>query len=292
MTIVVGYTPQESGTTALELAVVLARSLAEPLVVTAVITRPHLSTEAPVDQAYVALMRQWAEGALAQARSQVPEDLECSYDVREAGSIVGGLGAAAAEHEASMVVLGSSAKGLTGRITLGSVIEGVVHGFGCPVALAPRGFRAAPGDVVDRITVAFGKPSGLKQLVEPAQVYAARIGASVRFASFLIRPFKRALGTVEASADDLVVDSWATRIRGELEDGIRDTVGEAGLDQRLVVGDGITWAEAIGRVDWRDGDLVLIGASSLAPAARVFLGSRASKLVRNVPVPVLMLPRR
>ncbi len=41
MTIVVAYTAQDSGTSALELAGVLSRSTGEPLVVAVVVTTPH-----------------------------------------------------------------------------------------------------------------------------------------------------------------------------------------------------------------------------------------------------------
>ena len=44
-------------------------------------------------------------------------------------------------------------------------------------------------------------------------------------------------------------------------------------------------------VDWADGDVLVVGSSSLGPIARVFLGSRAAKIVRHSPVPVVIVPR-
>jgi nucleotide-binding universal stress UspA family protein len=43
-------------------------------------------------------------------------------------------------------------------------------------------------------------------------------------------------------------------------------------------------------VDWADGDVLVVGSSSVGPVARVFLGSRASKIVRHSPVPVVVVP--
>ncbi|MGH3039668.1 MAG: universal stress protein [Gaiellaceae bacterium] len=40
-----------------------------------------------------------------------------------------------------------------------------------------------------------------------------------------------------------------------------------------------------------DGDVLAVGSSAVGPVARVFLGSRASKIVRNSPVPVAVVPR-
>jgi nucleotide-binding universal stress UspA family protein len=37
--------------------------------------------------------------------------------------------------------------------------------------------------------------------------------------------------------------------------------------------------------------VLVVGSSSIGPVARVFLGSRASKIVRNSPVPVVLVPR-
>ena len=37
--------------------------------------------------------------------------------------------------------------------------------------------------------------------------------------------------------------------------------------------------------------MLMIGSSESGPIARVFLGSRAAKIVRHSPVPVLIVPR-
>ena len=58
-----------------------------------------------------------------------------------------------------------------------------------------------------------------------------------------------------------------------------------------MIGRGSSWDEAIDDVEWEDGDVLLVGSSSVGPVARVFLGSRAAKIVRNSPVPVVVVPR-
>jgi len=37
--------------------------------------------------------------------------------------------------------------------------------------------------------------------------------------------------------------------------------------------------------------VLVVGSSSIGPVARVFLGSRATKIVRHSPVPVVVVPR-
>ena len=58
-----------------------------------------------------------------------------------------------------------------------------------------------------------------------------------------------------------------------------------------MVGHGESWEEALEDVEWDDGDVLVVGSSSIGPIARVFLGSRASKIVRHSPVPVVLVPR-
>jgi nucleotide-binding universal stress UspA family protein len=62
-------------------------------------------------------------------------------------------------------------------------------------------------------------------------------------------------------------------------------------DCEAVVGEGEDWAEALEDVEWSGGDVLVVGSSSIGPLARVFLGSRATKIVRNAPVPVAVVPR-
>jgi len=37
--------------------------------------------------------------------------------------------------------------------------------------------------------------------------------------------------------------------------------------------------------------VLVVGSSSIGPIARVFLGSRATKIIRHSPVPVVVVPR-
>ena len=58
-----------------------------------------------------------------------------------------------------------------------------------------------------------------------------------------------------------------------------------------MVGRGEDWDEALEEVEWDDADVLVVGSSSIGPIARVFLGSRSSKIVQHSPVPVVVVPR-
>lgn len=53
---------------------------------------------------------------------------------------------------------------------------------------------------------------------------------------------------------------------------------------------GHSWEEVLGKVSWVDGEILALGTSPGGDIRRVFLGSRSTKIIRNSPVPVLVLP--
>jgi len=293
MTIVVAYTAQDSGTSALALAGVLSLSIDEPLVVAVVVTTPH-SAGAPefVDGNYLGPLKAWGQSVLDQARASLPPGIRATFEVRVASSIPAGLLEVAADVTASALVLGSSSKGSLGRISFGSVTNRLAHSAPLPVLLAPRGYRPAPGSRIRRVSIGVGGTAGVAHVAAVGAQVAQAAGASLRAVSFAVRSPKRLYGSVEESADDLVIEQWVERTK----DAVRAEVGDGdhGLAERLartlVVGEGVSWGRAIENVEWHDGDLLVIGPSSSAPAARLFLGSRASKIVRSAPVPVFMVP--
>lgn len=294
MTIVVAYTAQDSGRSALELASVLARSTGEPLVVSVVVTTPH-AAGAPelVDGNYLGPLTDWGYSVLDEAKHAVPPDVTATFEVRQASSIPGGLLEQARQSDASMIVLGSSSKGSLGRISLGSVTDRLVHSAPLPVLLAPLGYRAGPAARIRRVSIGYGGSRSGAHAVAAGARLAERVGASLRIVSFAVRPPKRFYGSVEESADELVVDQWAARLKEQLvtqmpaaeSDGLGDR-----LARTLVVAEGATWSQAVWGLDWSDGDLLVVGPSSSAAAMRLFLGSRASKIMRSAPVPVFMVP--
>ena len=293
MTIVVGYTAQDSGTSALELAGLLGRSTGEPLVVAVVVTTP-LAAGVPdmVDGDHLGPLTRWGESVLDRARASLPLGVEASCAVRQATSIPGGLLELAHDLDASAVVLGSSNKGSLGRISLGSVTDRLVHAAPLPVLLAPRGYRPGPISRIRRVNIAYGGSTGDAHVAACGSRLAEEVGADLRAVSFAVRPPKRFYGSLEESADDLVIDAWVARTKEAIlaQVGSADAALGDRLARSLVAGEGASWGRAIWDVPWSEGDLLVVGPSSSAPAARLFLGSRASKILRSAPVPVLMVP--
>lgn len=289
MTVLVALTPGERGSAALHLGTVLARSAGDSVVVAAVVPTPWPPSPFPGETEYLALAERSAEQALARARTSLGDDLRADFVVQHGRSVAAGLLEAAVAHRADLVVLGSSSEGVLGRVGLGAVAHRLLHSTAVPVVLAPRGFTA-DGVRVRRVTVAFGPRDDTSDLVRRALRVADGFRATLRVASFAVRPLASLAGGVEESAEDLVVARWSAQVGALVRASLGDEAGSVATRLETVVGQGNTWAEAVGAVPWSAGDLLVVGASSSAISS-FLLGSHAAKVVRSSPVPVYLVPR-
>ena len=293
MTIVAGYAPDARGRAPLHLAAWLARSADEDVVVCTVVPRPWFPSMAKIDAEYQAALHKQADDALAQARTLVPSDIRATFLRHAARSTPAGLLEVTQGRDADVIVLGSSTDGAFGHITLGSVTAQLLHSAHVPVALAPRGFRDRPGGRVRRVTLAYGGTEQAHALVLACARVAAQVGASLRLAAFAVwsRPaYTMRLGT---DSEDAVLGTWLTEIRDSAMSALAEArqFPDVPRDMDAVVGIGGTWEEAFDDVDWDDGDVLAVGSSAMGSLSRVFLGSTGTKIVRNSPVPVVVVPR-
>jgi nucleotide-binding universal stress UspA family protein len=288
-TIVVGLRPGERGTAASHLGAMLARSTDSPLLVVAITPTPWPPSPLPGDEEYLELQRHAAKEALDRARSIVGADLTAEYLVESARSVTDGLLRASERAEAGLVVLGSAGSGLPGRVSLGSVAQRILHSLDTPVCFAPADFAVPAGARLSRITVGFGRADTDSGLLTAALARAEAFGIPLRVACFAVRPGTAARGSIEMTAEDLVVGEWAEQARAR----IRYVAAQAGVEPEsveVVVGSGGGWEEAIGALSWAPTDLLAIGAKTSA-ISRFLLGSHAAKIVKHAPVPVLTVAR-
>jgi nucleotide-binding universal stress UspA family protein len=291
VTLVAGVAPDGRGRAVLHLAGMLARSADDDLALCAVVPGAWPPSPARVDGEYRAHLDGIANDVLGQARARLPEDVRVSTVVHHARSTPSGLLEVAEQHDASLIVAGSASAGGSGHVTLGSVTGRLLHSSPIPVALAPRGFRARRDARVQRVTAAFG--GSADDLVVAAAGVAARVGASLRLASFAVRPRAPYTVAVGREADDSLVREWVEQIEAAQRQALDEVADLPSVppDCEAVVGHGETWDEALEDIEWEDGDVLVVGSSSIGPVARVFLGSRSSKIVQHSPVPVVVVPR-
>jgi nucleotide-binding universal stress UspA family protein len=290
MTTVIGLAPNERGAAAVHLGSMLARSISDDVVVATVVPTPWPPNPYRIDAEYLALQEKAAEEALALAGTHIGPDLSVQFVVHHARSVSSGLLEVAREHDATLVALGSSAGGVLGLVSLGGVAERILHSSDIPVTLAPKGFDTGTTNArVSRITVAFGRADRDSDLLVTAAGVAQDIGASLRVVCFAVRPTPTA--AIEAEADQLVVEEWVKHVESDITHALDGHLG-GGVATRVetVVGQGLSWAEAMADVAWTEHEVLAVGASS-SVISRFFLGSHASKIVRNATVPVFLMPR-
>jgi len=293
MTMIVGYAPDERGKSAVHLATMLCRASGDDVVVCVVLPAPWLPGMARVDAEYQAYLDSVADRSLDEARALVPDDITATFVRHRARSSPAGLLEVAEEHAANLVVLGSSSAGVFGHVALGSVSDRLLHSSPISVALAPRGFRCKPGSTVGRVTAAYDGTDHADTLVVAAADIASRLAAPLRIALFAVRTRVAYTSQLGTEPEDLVLQEWMTTMSERLRE-VRKQVGALPTPPRdvdSVIGHGESWASAIDDVAWRDGDVLVVGSSSIGPLAQVFLGSRATKILRHSPVPVVLVPR-
>jgi nucleotide-binding universal stress UspA family protein len=293
MTVLVGYVPQKGGRGSLDLGTQLAYALGSSLRVVTVVPRQWSTPSlARVDAEYAAFAQQLGEEAEAKAREYLAElsvDIPIDYHAVTGRSVTSALLEAAGDCQASVLVLGSSTDGDVGRIVVGSTTDKLLHSSPIPLALSPRGYRSTAADGFSRVTCAFSDGEESEKVVAQAVAFARSIGTPARVASFGVRGRTMYPPEVGLSAEDSVLDSWreqASQAQSRLR--VDEIIGE---DTETVIATGPGWAESMSSVDWNANELLVLGSSTLGPIARVFLGSRATKLIRHSPVPVLVVPR-
>jgi nucleotide-binding universal stress UspA family protein len=293
VTLVAGFAPDGRGRAVLHLGAMLARSGDEDLVVCAVVPESWPPGPARVDAEYQAYLQAMADGALRHALERLPDDVRATTVVHHARSAAVGLLDVAEQHDAAILVVGSASAGGMGQVAVGSTTSRLLHSSHVPVAVASRGFRVRPDTRVTRVTAAFGGSAEADELVVAAAGVAARVGASLRIASFAVLTQPPHTSGVGHEAEHGIVDEWEEEIKAAARAVLDQVCALPAVPRGVeaVVGYGETWDEALEDIEWRDGDVLVVGSSAGGPLERVFLGSNASKIVRNAPVPVVVVPR-
>lgn len=282
--IVVGYTATEAGGDAVALGARLALATESALEIVLVLPSHDRSVITPPDTGYDRYLRDEAHRWLAEAAEKIPDAVTRRTHVHYGESFAEGLVAAADTFAASHIVVGAANGGSRGRHRLGTVASELLHSSDVPVALAPEGARDVdPAIGVTRITAAIGTRPGADALRDEAVALATATGAELRLVSLV---------TVDLPAG---VDTGVIRIAGaahatDVLDKVRAALPE-GVDAEAVTAEGDSIEAAVQQLSWEPGELAVVGSSRLAQPRRLFLGSTAAKMLHELPVPLIVVPR-
>ena len=293
MIILVGYSPNKDSLGAVDLACQLARS--DGGAVHAVTVVPQ-AWPTPVAGDTDREFGRWASERGAESAAHASEYL-VGHDVPTeatwvpARSVPQALLDQAAKLEAELVVVGSGDDVPHGKVGITSKTDRLLHSSAVPIAIAPRGYQAGPDSTVERITMAFRGDDATWSLLERVAQIARRISAPLRIVTFAVRSRMMVPPTV-SGAEDMVHNAWVEQARAEQARAAAHLHALGFPDERLrrEVAVGRSWGGAMDSLEWKRGDVLVVGSSATHLLNRVFLGSSAAKIVRHATVPVIVVP--
>ncbi|WP_438354085.1 universal stress protein [Microbacterium sp. CJ88] len=282
--IVVGYTATTAGADAVAVGARLAEASGSELHLVVVLPADERSVITPPDASYDRYLRDRAGEWLSEAEQTLTDAVTRRSHVRSAESFAEGLVAVADELEATHIVIGAAGGGLRGRHRLGSVAQELLHSSDVPVVLAPQGAAEADPSVgITRLTAAVGTRPGAEALFDETITLATATGAEVRLLSLVTVDLPASVDTgVIRIAGAAHADEVLAQARAALPDGI---------EADAVVARGESIEDAVVDLDWQPGELAIVGSSRLAQPRRLFLGSTAAKMLHELPVPMIVVPR-
>ena len=297
MSIVVGVAPGLDPRPAVRLGALLARSYSRRLILVSITGSHWGAGMRNADAEFRAFSADRTSTFLAAAADMVPDGIEVEHLSRDARSPRRGLLEVCREVRAFRLVLGSSEDAPDGRIRLGSVSMSLLHSAHLPVALAPQGFDTEDSDRISRVSAAFNGSENSAELILGAASVAASAKAAFRAVAFTPRQ-GRSTTSLEAgvgtSIEDEVMDQWLSVIRRLAVTLLADIdeLNPRPTSAAVVVGTGDDWAQAVAGVSWSPTEVLMAGSRTLGPLTRLSVGSRAAKIIRHSPIPVVLVPHR
>lgn len=278
MKLVVGYLATSGGADAVSLAVRLARTLGAELELRMVLAPDDVTTPRVTSDKFHDVLAEQSSEWLEAALRLVPKDVTARGAVLIDDSVASALSDEALRLDAEAIVVGGSGGGLAGSLSLGSLVDDLLHFAPVPVAVAPRGTRHSDVERVRAVTCAIGDRPGAARLLDTALRASKATGAPLRLVS-LVALDKHGEQGVAAATEH--AHATLESAKAALPDG---------SDVTAVVADGATVEAAVEGLDWKDGDLLMLGSSRLAPPRRLFIGSVAARILRVLDLPIVVTP--
>jgi len=227
--------------------------------------------------AYEQAERERAELILASERMAAKVEAKLSSIGQP--SVGRGLHLLAEQHSADLLVVGSSRRGLLGRVLLGDDTRAALDGAPCPVAVAPAGYARAP-HALREIGVGYdGSPEAERALAVARKLAAER---SVRLSVCQVVELPPVLVSAvaeplpEGGGEDLVA---AVRARLEQLGGLEAHAVYGQASEELAL-----YSASL--------SLLVLGSRSYGPLGRLVHGSTTRQLLRSGRCPLLVVERR
>lgn len=280
MRYLVGYRPDERGAEALRLGIAGARTLQCELDIVYVVSHNTPYVASHPEGSRVSAEEQRLLTAKREALAAVPQDVPVRFHIRSNDSTAQGLIDAARELGAVRIVVGAAREGVLDRYSIGSVANALLHSSPVPVMLAPRGYGNT--EPFSRLTAGVGEREGWQSVLSTALSSTRRHHRPLRLVSLVALDAERSRYGEDANAALRHANSVLAEAARSLPQDV---------DVAIDVVQGRKEEDAIASLDWEETDLMIIGSSRLAQKHRLFLGSTANRMLRALPVPMMVVPR-
>jgi nucleotide-binding universal stress UspA family protein len=203
----------------------------------------------------------------------------------EKGSPSDALQALAEKGEADLIVLGSTHHAHLGSVSPGSVAERLLHGARCRLVIAPKGY-AQEDHSEDRLRVAAVGFDGMAEshaALEEAAKLALKFGGSLRVVG---------VGTPVPAMGAAAAAQTGAEAGPDFQTQLNQAVAQLPPELRALPvyerGDPV---QKLLEAAEMGVDLLVLGSRGFGPVMRLLIGSVSSRVIREAPCPVLVVPR-
>ena len=254
-------------------AIALARNLAPgDATFTLANVHPFSPTRGPV---FPAEVHERGLDLLAERRREA--GIEAKLCCFSSTSVGRGLHELAESVEADLLVVGSSHRGLFGRVMVGDDTRAAMNGAPCAVAIAPTAYAEGPHSMHE-IGVGYDGSLESELAIKLAEELAVEHGARLSACEVVSLP------AYALVAGGVPLDGWIESLLAEARQRI-SALGD--IDPHVAYGQPVEELALYGA----SVDLLVVGSRGYGPLGRLVHGSTSIELARNGRCPLLVLPR-
>jgi len=181
-----------------------------------------------------------------------------------------------------LLVVGSSVRGLLGRVLVGDDTRAALNGAPCAVAIAPAGYSRRSPAVMREVGVGYDGSPESERALELARMVAAEHHTRLSAFRVISTPAYLYLGHLGTAAPVELASA-----HDEVDDARERIAALGGVEPHAAYGDA---AEELTLYS-ASLDLLVVGSRGYGPLGRLVYGSVAQRLARKARCPLLVLTR-